>query len=118
MPATRKRNLLENVKISITARFNSNHYGYSSDLIQGVLNTAWLSLNKDNAKSNSNRAAISARFVDINGDPLIPNHTMCSNLDEASRIFDAYYDEKIPVLQEERIEYIDNTNDTVTTVVS
>jgi len=104
------------VKINLIARFNPNHYGYSSDLVQGVLNTAWFSI--ANIKSGHYNAPITARFVDESGNPLIPNQTMCSNLDESNRIFGPYKDEIIPEQLVDRIEYIDNTNDTVTTIIS
>jgi hypothetical protein len=116
MPTIRQRFPQPKVKINLMARFNSNHYGYASDLIQGILNTAVFSITS--FKFGHSNAAIVARYVDENGNPLIPNQTMCSNLDESNRIFGPYYDEVIPEQLVDRIEYIDNTNDTVTTIIS
>lgn len=116
MSITRPRSLEPKIKINISAKFNSNHYGYANDLIQGVLNTTWTGFNI--AKSDKSSAAIVARYVDANGNPLIPNQTMCSNLDESNRIFEPYKDGVIPSRLVDRIEYIDNTNDTVTTIIS
>ncbi len=116
MSITRLRLLEPKAKINISAKFNSNHYGYASDLVQGVLNTAWTGFGI--AKSDKSNAAVVARYVDANGNPLIPNQTMCSNLDESNRIFEPYEDEVIPNRLVDRIEYIDNTNDTVTTIIS
>ena len=116
MPTIRVKSLIPNVKIFLTVKFNSNHYGHFIDLIQGVLNTASNSF--DISRGNRTSAAIISRYVDIEGTPLIPNQTMSSNLDESNRIFGPYKDRIIPLEQVDRIEYIENTNDTVTTIIS
>lgn len=116
MPILRPRSLAPKIKINISAKFNPSHYGYASDLIQGVLNTAWTGLNI--TKSDKSSAAVVARYIDANGNPLVPNQTTCSNLDESNRIFEPYEDEVIPERLVDRIEYIENTNDTVTTIIS
>lgn len=116
MPSSRQRRVQPKVRINLSAKFNSRHYGYFSDIIQGIPNTAWVEMGI--IKKNMNNSAIEARYVDVNGTPLVPNHTSCSNLDEANRIFGPYYDEIIPEQLIDRVEYIDNTNDTVTTIIS
>jgi hypothetical protein len=116
MSLIRQRNVQTNVKIKLSARFNARHYGYFSDIVQGIPNTAWIGTGV--IKKNTNNPAIIARYVDTNGTPLIPNHTSCSNLDEANRIFGPYNDEVIPEQLIDRVEYIENTNDTVTTIIS
>lgn len=96
----------------VHAYFSTRHYGYFSDIIQGIRDTKYyssdLSLN-----DNVTQSPVICRFYK-NEKIIASVVTACSNIDEESRIFGPYIDGEIPKDQVQRTEYID-VSDVLTT---
>jgi hypothetical protein len=102
----------------ITAVLNANHYGYYSDLISGVINTALssFSLRSPDAQNEKNTysSPIVSKFIK-DGQFTNPTTTKSLNIDSSNRIFGAYFDGEIPASAIDREEYI-NELDVLTTI--
>ena len=117
MPTPNRLKLKGATLISISAKYNTFHYGYFSDLISGVINTA-LFATADFRRNNIVSSPIIARFVDQENTPVDPKKTSCLNLDSNSRIFQPYFDGEIPtqVDLDQREDEIEDKNATVIVV--
>lgn len=94
--------------ISLSAKFNTRHYGHFSDLLQGVQNTSYLEMKTavdqnglpiDSQKTYTvgQNPAITSTFGQHGHTNIIePFYTACSNIDPSSRIFSPYFDGEIP----------------------
>ena len=82
----------ETVTRGVSAIFNTRHYGYFADLIRGVENTKLKATRFiDTFGFLQSPIKVNSFGSDIEN-PTEPEDTMCSNLDEYSRIFGPYID--------------------------
>lgn len=90
MPSTITKN--------VYAIFNTRHYGYFSDLIKGPENTKLKSLKRYRVEPPHLKSPIKVNSFGSDIDnPVEPEQTMCSNLDEYSRIFEPYVDYSLSI---------------------
>jgi hypothetical protein len=101
-------------RTGISVRLNHRHYGYYSDLISGVINTALLVNFRNQEDKNVYNSPIVSRFIK-DDESVPPVVTKCSNIDYNNRIFGPYFDDIVPENAIDREEYI-NEIDTLTTI--